>query len=135
VLAVDGQQPSSSPLPCSEGKRAGGDQALLVRQGEVGATFERPAPVINCIRRYAGTARSKRAAILTRNAKIDKLTSNNPGIAARRTTPRAHPGSPVKRVRASWKRVVYSTTRIIPRILRAATLAHTKAHFKTCSLK
>ena len=42
VLAVDRQQPASSPLPRRERELAGGDEALLVREREVDAALERP---------------------------------------------------------------------------------------------
>jgi hypothetical protein len=42
VLAVHGQEQSSSPLPGRERKPAGGDEALLVRKREVDAVLEGP---------------------------------------------------------------------------------------------
>ena len=42
VLAVDRQDPTSTPLLRGQRKRAGGDEALLVREREVDAALERP---------------------------------------------------------------------------------------------
>ena len=42
VLAVDGQEQPSSPLPGSDCEVAGGDEALLVRERERDAALERP---------------------------------------------------------------------------------------------
>jgi hypothetical protein len=42
VLAVDGQHEPSSPRPRLAGELAGGDEALLVRERERDAAFERP---------------------------------------------------------------------------------------------
>ena len=42
VLAVDRQQPASSPLPRVQRQRACCDEALLVREREIGAALERP---------------------------------------------------------------------------------------------
>ena len=42
VLAVDREQPASSPLLRREREVAGGDEALLVREREVDAALERP---------------------------------------------------------------------------------------------
>ena len=42
VLAVDRQQRASSPLPRRECEVAGGDEALLVREGERDSVLERP---------------------------------------------------------------------------------------------
>ena len=42
MLAVDGQQQPSTALVRLEGELSGGDEALLVRQGEIDAALERP---------------------------------------------------------------------------------------------
>ena len=42
VLAVDRQDPTTAPVPGSEGELSCGDEAFLVREREVDAVFERP---------------------------------------------------------------------------------------------
>ena len=42
VLAVDGQEQPSSPLPGGDCEVAGGDEALLVRERERDSALERP---------------------------------------------------------------------------------------------
>src|ERR1700747_2409104 len=42
VLAVDREQPPSPTPPGPRSELAGGDETLLVRQGEIDAMFERP---------------------------------------------------------------------------------------------